>query len=361
MLMLLSDSLAPSIYGHDMIKRALILQLVGGVEKILENGTKLRGDINILLIGDPGVAKSQLLRSMIHVCPIVISTTGRGSSGVGLTAVVLQDKETGERRLEAGAMVLADRGIVLIDEFDKMSDIDRVTIHEVMEQQTVTVTKAGLHTTLNARCSVLAAANPIYGCYDSNLSASRNINLPDSLLSRFDILFIMVDQSTHHQDTNIAHHVISMRTLARPISVMSTLNKEDFELSKDEDEMDLDKKFFSNNKRLSLTLDLHQEFFKPAFIGKFVSYCRNRPVNPTQITPTAQQRVISFYTEIRQRQQDESNLPITARTLETIIRISTANAKLCLDHNKITEDDVMVAEMVLRFALYGENLNHFCK
>ncbi|GLT68372.1 hypothetical protein SLA2020_406120 [Shorea laevis] len=356
---ILGNSLAPSIYGHSWIKKAVVLLMLGGVEKNLKNGTHLRGDINMMMVGDPSVAKSQLLRAIMNIAPLAISTTGRGSSGVGLTAAVTSDQETGERRLEAGAMVLADRGVVCIDEFDKMNDQDRVAIHEVMEQQTVTIAKAGIHASLNARCSVVAAANPIYGTYDRSLTPTKNIGLPDSLLSRFDLLFIVLDQMDTDIDRQISAHVLRMHQYRSAIDGGETAGDGNSRYGR-EDEADADSSIWVKHNRI-----LHgrkrdrgpkRDTLTIKFLKKYIHYAKHR-FQP-ELTDEASEYIATAYAELRNASSNAKTggtLPITARTLETIIRLSTAHAKLKLSP-KVNKTDVEAALKVLNFAIYHKEL-----
>ncbi|GAM24348.1 hypothetical protein SAMD00019534_075230 [Acytostelium subglobosum LB1] len=353
---LLASSMAPSIFGHEYIKKALLLLMLGGVEKNLPNGTHLRGDINILMVGDPSTAKSQLLRFVLNTAPLAINTTGRGSSGVGLTAAVTNDSETGERRLEAGAMVLADRGIVCIDEFDKMSTDDRVAIHEVMEQQTVTISKAGIHASLNARCSVVAAANPIYGQYNRYKKPHDNICLPDSLLSRFDLLFIVLDHANPDHDRHISDHILRMHRYKKQGEDESYQQTEPSSILggeldvKEQVEKDTDTPVYQKYDKLLHGGQAEREILSIPFIQKYIRFAKNL-IKPS-LSDEAKEYIVSSYTELRSK-EEEKTLPITTRTLETLIRLSSAHAK-CRLSPIIEKLDSEVAYEILQHALFSE-------
>ncbi|XP_069559186.1 DNA replication licensing factor MCM3 [Brachyistius frenatus] len=360
----LARSLAPSIHGHEYIKKAILCMLLGGVEKVLENGSRIRGDINILLIGDPSVAKSQLLRYVLHTAPRAIATTGRGSSGVGLTAAVTTDQETGERRLEAGAMVLADRGVVCIDEFDKMSDMDRTAIHEVMEQGRVTIAKAGIHARLNARCSVLAAANPVYGRYDQYKTPMENIGLQDSLLSRFDLLFIVLDQMDPEQDREISDHVLRMHRYRDPreqdgaamafggnVDVLATEDPD--ALAEEHEELQIYEK---HNNLLHGSKRKKDKIVSKEFMRKYIHIAK--AVTPV-LTEEAAKHIAEQYSRLRSQEQMGADIartsPVTARTLETLIRLSTAHAKARMSKAVELEDAEVAVELV-QFAYFKKVL-----
>ncbi|XP_070705203.1 DNA replication licensing factor MCM3 isoform X2 [Pempheris klunzingeri] len=360
----LARSLAPSIHGHEYIKKAILCMLLGGVEKVLENGSRIRGDINILLIGDPSVAKSQLLRYVLHTAPRAIPTTGRGSSGVGLTAAVTTDQETGERRLEAGAMVLADRGVVCIDEFDKMSDMDRTAIHEVMEQGRVTIAKAGIHARLNARCSVLAAANPVYGRYDQYKTPMENIGLQDSLLSRFDLLFIVLDQMDPEQDREISDHVLRMHRYRDPReqegAAMALGGTVDVLATEDPDAVaDVHEElqvYEKHNNLLHGSKRKRDKIVSKEFMRKYIHIAK--AVTPV-LTEEAANHIAEEYSRLRSQEQMGADIartsPVTARSLETMIRLSTAHAKARMSKAVELVDSEVAVELV-QFAYFKKVL-----
>eukprot|EP01114_Cavostelium_apophysatum_P022780 TRINITY_DN8362_c0_g1_i1.p1 TRINITY_DN8362_c0_g1~~TRINITY_DN8362_c0_g1_i1.p1 ORF type:complete len:734 (+),score=182.09 TRINITY_DN8362_c0_g1_i1:65-2266(+) len=317
----LADNIAPSIYGHADIKKALLCQLFGGARKLLPDGMRLRGDINVLLLGDPGTAKSQMLKFIEKLSPIAVYTSGKGSSAAGLTASVVKDKGTREFYLEGGAMVLADGGIVCIDEFDKMRLQDRVAIHEAMEQQTISIAKAGITTILNSRTSVLAAANPAFGRYDEMRSASDNIDFQTTILSRFDLIFIVKDILNEETDKKIARHVLRLHSRQRGPA----------------DDTD-------SESELSLLQ------FK-----RYIAYCKAKcsPRLSAAAADVLKNHYVNIRSDVRSRENDgsQSTIPITVRQLEAIVRISESLAKMSLS-TVATEQHVNEAIRLFKVSTY---------
>jgi len=290
-------SFAPHIRGHALFKEAILLLIVGSTQRVLTDGTKIRGDINVFLVGDPGTAKSEMLKFCARIAPRGLYTSGRGSTAAGLTAAVVKDA-SGIFMLEAGAVVLGDQGLVCIDEFDKMRPEDRSALHEVMEQQSASIAKGGIVATLNARTSILAAANPMFGKYDIFKNIYENVNLPIPLLTRFDLVFIVRDIPSQEKDRNIAQHIISQHG-------------------------------FSGTDTTSL-IDID-------ILTKYLSYAkRGEPA----LTKEAENLIMEFYLKMRNisGEDKENMITITPRQLEGLIRLATARARLLLK-NKVEGED----------------------
>ncbi|THH19967.1 hypothetical protein EW146_g1327 [Bondarzewia mesenterica] len=308
-------SIAPSIYGHEDIKTALALSLFGGVSKDINRKHRIRGDINVLLLGDPGTAKSQFLKYVEKTAHRSVFATGQGASAVGLTASVRKDPVTREWTLEGGALVLADKGTCLIDEFDKMNDADRTSIHEAMEQQSISISKAGIVTTLQARCAIIAAANPIRGRYNPTIPFQQNVELTEPILSRFDVLCVVKDAVDPVQDELLARFVVGSHLRSHP------------KFEADKDEMDV-----------GTTLDA--DLIPQDLLRKYIMYAREK-VRP-KLFDLDQDKLARLFADLRRESIATGSFPITVRHLESMIRMSEASAKMAL-REYVRADDIDVA------------------
>jgi len=324
----LSQSIAPAIYGCEDIKKAVACMLFGGARKHLPDGMRLRGDINVLLLGDPSTAKSQFLKFAVQVAPIGVYTSGKGSSAAGLTASVIRDPSTGEFQLEGGALVLADGGLVCIDEFDKMKAQDRVAIHEAMEQQTISIAKAGITTILNSRASVLAAANPVFGRYDDMKSPTDNIDFQSTILSRFDLIFIVRDIRNEKRDKALAQYIIEVHR-KHDTTAPDDAAAGEFDMGK---------------------------------LKRYIAYARWK-VSP-RLNEQAAEALKSYYVTVRSKLRKRENeyggsaIPITVRQLEAIIRLSESLARMELK-NEATADHVQEAIRLFQVSTYQAATSSF--
>jgi len=321
---LIINSICPSICGYKYIKRALSFAMFGGQEKKSKNKHRVRGDINILILGDPGCGKSQFLKWVEKVSPRAVYATGKGASAVGLTAGVRKDPLTQEWTLEGGALVLADRGICLIDEFDKMNEQDRTSIHEAMEQQTISVSKAGIVADLQARCSVIAAANPVRGRYDGSLNFVENVDLTDPILSRFDVLAVVRDRVDPIRDETIANWVVDNHIRAHPYKCL-----EENEEENEEEE--------AKRKKEE---DTRPEHLDKELLKKYIMYAKSK-CHP-KLQGIDKNKIKMFYSDLRQKSMDGGGIPIAVRHIESILRMAEANARIHLKA-QVRDEDVDLA------------------
>lgn len=327
---MVANSIAPSIYGIEHIKAAISLQLFGGLRKEMPDGSTRRGDIHILMTGDPGIAKSVIMRNVIEISPRGILTSGKSATSAGLTASAVKDDfGNGGWTLEAGALVLADMGMAAVDELDKMSREDRSSLHEAMEQQSISISKAGIVATLNTRCSLLAAANPKLGRFDRYASFAEQIDLPPSLLSRFDLIFMMIDAPQAERDAAIAAQILD--------------NHEYGEVRLRRDEMP---------ERLAAEVTPPID---PVLLRKYIGYAKQNCV--PRITPEARQKLIQYYLKVRHLADENKPIPLTARQLEALVRLAEASARVRLSETITIEDAKRVIDLVdtcLRQAAYDD-------
>lgn len=335
---ILINSIAPSIYGHLQPKTALALALFGGKPKFIRN-SRVRGDINVLLVGDPGTAKSQFLKFCKTTAPRAVYSTGKGASAVGLTAGVSRDPFTKEWVLQGGALVLADKGVCLIDEFDKMNEQDRTSIHEAMEQQSISISKAGIVTSLQARCSVIAAANPIGGRYNAARTFAENVELTDPILQRFDILCVLQDRVDPVDDERLADFVISSHMRSNPIKKVVDPDAPVDEAPED-DEDDDNKVRGTAESGLTIDQDLLQ---------KYILYARTY-VQPVMSSDLDTRKVETFYAQLRKASQHTGAVPIAVRHIESLFRMSEAYARMHLREN-VCNDDLDMAIRVMTESL----------